>query len=61
MHKEMIATAASGSASIVGTLSSWWLWLTDQNAAHVVTTLTVALIASQLFWGWRRFFRGEPR
>jgi hypothetical protein len=61
MHKEMAATATSGAASAIGAASSWWLWLTDQNAAHVVTVLTVALIASQLFWGWRKFFRGETK
>lgn len=61
MHKEMTATVASGVTSITGAASSWWLWLTDQTAAHIVTTLTVMLIASQLIWGWRKFFKGESR
>lgn len=57
MHKEVITSAASGTASAVGVASSWWLWLIDQNAAHIVSALTIALIISQLFWGWRKYFR----
>jgi hypothetical protein len=57
MHKEMAAIAASGATSGVGVVSSWWLWLTDPNSAHVVTAMTLILIVSQLIWGWRKFFK----
>lgn len=33
MHKEMVVTATSGATSAAGVVSSWWLWLTDQNTA----------------------------
>ncbi|MDN7558233.1 hypothetical protein [Burkholderia orbicola] len=58
MHKETIASATSGAASGVGITNSVWLWLTADPAAHTITILTVLLIASQLFWGWRKFFKG---
>lgn len=59
MNKEAIAAAASGGTTLLGTVNSWWLWLTDPNSAHIVTALTVLLIISQLIWGWKKFFRGE--
>lgn len=58
MHKEMIATTASGATSATGVASSWWLWLVDPNLAHIVTVLTIILILSQLIWGWRKTLRG---
>jgi len=61
MHKEMIATTASGATSATGVASSAWLWLVDPNSAHIVTVLTVALIISQLIWGWRKFIKGEGK
>ncbi|MFM0020918.1 hypothetical protein [Paraburkholderia azotifigens] len=57
MHKEVISTSANGATSLAGITSSWWLWLTDPNAAHIVTVLTVILLLSQLVWGWRKFFK----
>lgn len=57
MHKEAVVTAASGATSGVGVLSSWWLWITEPNYAHVITALTMILIISQLIWGWRKFFK----
>lgn len=58
MHKETIAMAASGATSAAGVASSWWLWLIGHSGADVVTALTALLIASQLFWGWRKFLKG---
>ncbi|GAB2885942.1 hypothetical protein GCM10027093_21260 [Paraburkholderia jirisanensis] len=57
MHKEIVSTTTNAATSAGGIASSWWLWLTDPSLAHFVTILTAILIASQLFWGWRRFFR----
>ncbi|MDR7006094.1 hypothetical protein J2W46_002998 [Paraburkholderia strydomiana] len=57
MHKETIAASANGATSLAGIGSSWWLWLTDPNSAHVVSVLTMILILSQLVWGWRKFFK----
>lgn len=57
MHKEIIAAGTNSAASAVGITSSWWLWLSDPNSAHIVTVLTAALIISQLIWGWRKFFK----
>lgn len=57
MHKETIAAGTNGVSSLAGITSSWWLWLTDPNAAHVVTVLTIVLILSQLIWGWRKFLK----
>ena len=59
MNKETVAMAASSTASVAGSLNSWWLWVKADPSAHLVTMLTLALIASQLYWGWRKFFRGE--
>lgn len=57
MNKEAIAASANGVTSAAGITSSWWLWLTDPNSAHVITVLTGILILSQLIWGWRKFFK----
>lgn len=57
VNKEIAASAISAGTSVAGIANSWWLWLTNSNAAHVVTMLTILLIVSQLIWGWRRFFK----
>ncbi|CAG4900881.1 hypothetical protein [Paraburkholderia saeva] len=57
MHKEIVGASTNGAISATGIGSSWWLWVTDPNSAHIVTILTVALIISQLIWGWRKFFK----
>jgi hypothetical protein len=60
MHKELVTAATNGATSAAGIASSWWLWLVDPHSAHVVTVLTVALILSQLVWGWAKFFGRKP-
>ena len=57
MHKDVLTAGTNLATSASGIASSCWLWLTDPNAAHIVTLLTVILILSQLIWGWRKFFK----
>ncbi|MCA8018065.1 hypothetical protein [Burkholderia metallica] len=58
MNKATITTAVSGGASVLGALNTWWMWFKADPSAHTIAILTGSLIASQLFWGWRKFFKG---
>ncbi|MEK6357500.1 MAG: hypothetical protein V4796_32425 [Burkholderia cenocepacia] len=39
--------------------SSIVLWFFNHDAAWWVSVLTAVYVISQLFWGWRKFFKGE--
>lgn len=58
MHKETVSITTSGAISGAGIANSLWLWLIADPASHSLSILTGLLIASQLFWGWRKFLKG---
>jgi uncharacterized membrane protein len=49
------ATIGKNLPPIVG---NWWLWLANHELAWWVSLGTLLYIASQLFWGWMKYFRG---
>lgn len=36
---------------------NWWLWLSNHELAWWVSLFTMVYIASQLFWGWVKYFK----
>lgn len=35
---------------------NWWLWLVNHELAWWVSLVTIVYVASQLFWGWAKYF-----
>jgi hypothetical protein len=59
MNRETMASAVMAASTPTGAGCSLWLWLSGHDAAWYIAILTGVLLASQLFWGWARWFRGE--
>jgi hypothetical protein len=59
MNQTTIAKATNAASGPAGILSSFWLWVSGHDAAWWIAILTAMLLASQLYWGWARWFREE--